>query len=76
MSFWEHLEELRWRLIKSLAAVLVTSIIAFLFSDWMLAIITRPIDKIYFIGIGEAFSVRIKLSLFAGLVLALPVLFY
>jgi len=76
MSFWEHIEELRWRLIKSLAAVLVTSIVAFFFSDWMLDILTRPIDKIYFIGIGEAFSVRIKLSLFAGVVLALPVLFY
>jgi sec-independent protein translocase protein TatC len=76
MSFWEHLEELRWRLIKSLAAVLVTSIVAFFFCDWMLDILTRPIEKIYFIGIGEAFSVRIKLSLFAGLILALPVLFY
>lgn len=76
MSFWEHLEELRWRLIKSAAAILIMSIGAFFFSDWMLEILTRPIDKIYFIGIGEAFSVRIKLSLFAGLVLALPVLFY
>jgi len=76
MSFWEHLEELRWRLIKSVAAVLVMSIGAYIFSDWMLEVLTRPIDKIYFIGIGEAFSVRIKLSLFTGLILALPVLFY
>ncbi|MBI5868210.1 MAG: twin-arginine translocase subunit TatC [candidate division Zixibacteria bacterium] len=76
MSFWEHLEELRWRLIKSVAAVLVMSIVAFFFSDWMLEVLTKPIDKIYFIGIGEAFSVRIKLALFAGVILALPVLFY
>ncbi len=76
MSFWEHLEELRWRLIKSVAAVLVMSIVAFFFSDWMLEVLTKPIDKIYFIGIGEAFSVRIKLALFAGVILSLPVLFY
>ncbi len=30
MSFWEHLEELRWHLVRSIAAVLVIAVIAFL----------------------------------------------
>ncbi|MBU2558331.1 MAG: twin-arginine translocase subunit TatC [Bacteroidetes bacterium] len=30
MSFWEHLEELRWHILRSVIAVLVLSIIAFL----------------------------------------------
>jgi sec-independent protein translocase protein TatC len=35
MSFLDHLEELRWRLVKSAAAVLVFGIIAFLYKDFL-----------------------------------------
>ncbi|MBI3871471.1 MAG: twin-arginine translocase subunit TatC [candidate division Zixibacteria bacterium] len=76
MSFLEHLEELRWRLIKSVAAVLILSIVAYIFSDQILEVITRPIDQVYFTGPTEAFAVRIKISVFTGLFLALPVIFY
>lgn len=34
MSFLEHLEELRWRIIKGLVGVLVGVVIAFIFSDF------------------------------------------
>lgn len=34
MSFLEHLEELRWRIVKGLVAVLVGVVIAFIFSDF------------------------------------------
>ncbi|MEX0721715.1 MAG: twin-arginine translocase subunit TatC [Balneolaceae bacterium] len=34
MSFLEHLEELRWRLVKGFLAILVGVIIAFIFSDF------------------------------------------
>lgn len=34
MSFLEHLEELRWRILKGLVGVLVGVIIAFIFSDF------------------------------------------
>lgn len=30
MSFWEHLEELRWHLVRSVAAVLIIAVVAFL----------------------------------------------
>ncbi len=76
MNFWEHLEELRWRLIKAIAAVLILSIVSYFYSEWLLDLVTRPIGKVYFMGPSEAFSVRIKLSLFAGLVLGLPVILY
>ncbi len=35
MSFLEHLEELRWRIIKGLVAVLVGVFVAFFFSDFL-----------------------------------------
>ncbi len=34
MSFLEHLEELRWRIIKGMAGVLVGVVVAFFFSDF------------------------------------------
>ncbi len=76
MSFLEHLEELRWRLVKSVGAVLVFSIITYFFTDQIIDFITRPIDQVYFTSPTEAFGVRIKLSLFTGLIVGLPVIFY
>lgn len=77
MSFLEHLEELRWRLVKSVATVLAFSIAAYFFSDAILDLITKPLDvPVYFMAPTEAFAVRIKLSLLAGVVFALPVIFY
>jgi len=34
MSFLEHLEELRWRIVKGLIGVLVGVVVAFIFSDF------------------------------------------
>lgn len=36
MSFLEHLEELRWRIIKGLLGILVGVIVAFIFSDFVI----------------------------------------
>lgn len=76
MSFLEHLEELRWRLVKSAAAVLIFSIIAYFFTDHILNFLTREIEAVYFNAPTEAFSVRIKLSLITGFMAALPVIFW
>ena len=46
MSFWEHLEELRWNLVRSIAAVLILAIVAFLFKDFIFdKIILAPIRQ-------------------------------
>lgn len=76
MSFLDHLEELRFRLIKALASILILSIGAYFISDQIIEILTRPIDEVFFMAPTEAFAVRIKISLFAGLILALPVVLY
>ncbi len=71
-----HLEELRWRIIKSLISILLFSIIAYVFSDKILDFLTKSVDNIYFTAPTEAFAVRIKISLIAGLILSFPVVFY
>lgn len=35
MSFLEHLEELRWHVVRSLAAILVFTIVAFSYGEWI-----------------------------------------
>jgi len=35
MSFLDHLEELRWHLIRSVLAVVIIAVVAFLFKDFI-----------------------------------------
>jgi len=42
MPFLDHLEELRWRLLKALTAVLVGAVVCFVFSNELLQILTAP----------------------------------
>lgn len=45
MSFLDHLEELRWRILKSLAAVILGAVVCLIFSDDLLQLLTRPYEK-------------------------------
>lgn len=48
MAFLDHLEELRWRIVKALAAVFVGAIFCFVFSDPIVKILTRPYEEAVF----------------------------
>lgn len=45
MAFLDHLEELRWRILRSLAAILVGAIACFAFSDTVMGLLTRPYEE-------------------------------
>lgn len=82
MSFLEHLDELRSRLIKALAAVLGGFLIALIFIDEIVAFIMRPLtaavpggDLIY-TEPTEPFFLWMKMAALAGLILALPVVLW
>jgi len=51
MTFLDHLEELRWHLIRSLFAVVILTIVAFIYAPWLfqnvIFAVTRP-DFIFF----------------------------
>ncbi len=80
MSIIEHLEELRKVLIVSVVSTTVFAVVAYFFSDQILAVLLEPLEatgnKIYFTGITEALFVKIKLSFFTGFIVALPVILW
>ncbi len=78
----QHLSELRNRIFKAAAAVVIGSIVAFIFRQWIFDILVEPYERITndstlaFFRPTEAFSLFMRLSLFGGLVLASPVVIY
>ncbi len=49
MGFLDHLEELRWRIFKALGAVLATSALCLLFTDWVIdALLMAPTRPSFF----------------------------
>ncbi len=76
MTFVEHLDELRSRLIVCLSSVLALSVAIWFFSKEVLDFITRDIPKVYFTSVTEAFGVRIKICIWGGLIAGLPVILH
>jgi len=82
LTLYDHLAELRSRLVWISASVMVCAIGSFVFSDDLFYFLTHPLREQFvdgkFIGTGvaEAFIVKLKVSLFAGFVLAAPMVFY
>src|SRR6266699_3912808 len=85
MSLVDHLEELRWRIFKSLIAIAVGSVVAFIFREQIVGFLTLPLPKTadplthgkpIVTGITEGFTVFLMISIAAGFILALPVVLY
>jgi sec-independent protein translocase protein TatC len=75
----EHLGELRARILISLAALAVGFLLAFAVHDHIVRWLTGPLpdDKqLVTFGVTEPFFTAIKVSLYAGFALALPVVLY
>lgn len=81
-SFLDHLDELRSRVIKALIAVAIGTVIAYVFHEEILTLLTRPYEiavpdqELVFFRPTEAFSLVMRLSLFGGFILASPVILY
>lgn len=78
MSFFEHLDELRKRLIYIAFAILIGAIICYNFVDQILFFLTMPAGDLELIYTtpAEAFMSQIRLSLTAGVVVAMPFIIY
>lgn len=76
----EHLEELRTRLFVILGALALGTIVAFVFHNHVLTWLNQPLPpehrRLYTFSVAEPFTVTITVSLYAGFVLALPVILW
>lgn len=76
MSLVEHLTELRSRLLKSIIAVVIGSTAAYCYVGEIVNFIAAPAGKLYYMNPAEAFFAYMKVALFVGFLLALPVVLY
>jgi len=84
MPFLDHLEELRWRLLWSILAVIACTVIGFFLVTRfdVLGILIAPItpfladSKLKFLSPTEPFFITLKLALTVGLLLASPIIIY
>lgn len=83
MPLTAHLEELRWRVVRALIAVMIAFVGCYFFSERVFELLTEPLlglgDKhVQLIGTGvtEAFFTRLKVSFIAAIFVASPVIFF
>ncbi len=91
-TFWEHLDELRWTIIRSLLVVVVFGVAAFCLKNWLFAVVLAPTSSdfitfrlmgaapfsIHLIntGLTEQFMVHMRTAAYAGLLFASPYVIY
>ena len=82
MPFWDHLEELRWCLIKSILAVMVGATITYYYGDIIIYGLVAPsqalaIDlNLQVLKVTSMFTVKLSVALFGGIFIGLPVILY
>ena len=82
MTLVEHLTELRTRLVKAVVALAIGGVIGFLLYEPVLEILQRPYcaisEQCDFVVTDplESFSIRLKVSAYVGLLIALPVVLW
>ncbi|MBN1400573.1 MAG: twin-arginine translocase subunit TatC [Anaerolineae bacterium] len=77
MSIWEHLDELRSRMVKAAIALVICTAISVVFTSRALEILVSPLDNIpQTIRPTESFIVYFRIALIGGVTLAMPVIVY
>ena len=74
MPFLDHLEELRYRVLRTLIAILIATILCLIGVKPLVLLLEEPARGIHFLQLspGEFLFVSIKVAAYAGLTLAMP----
>lgn len=91
-TFWEHLEVLRWVVVRSLVVTLMFAVVAFCLKDWLFAVVLAPRTSEFVTfrlmgveafslhlmntGLTEQFMTHVKVAVYAGLLCAAPYIVY
>jgi len=88
MTFWEHLEELRKRIVYSVVSVIIAFFVAWEFRDPVIDVLTKPfmdawheqklegVGNLHYSAPGAGFSANVHVAMLLGLAGAAPVIFY
>lgn len=81
--FLEHLEDLRWTVVKMAITLLAAMVLCFLFRTSLVQIMQRPlrgvdssIGALRALGITDSFTISFRLAFYAGIVVSFPILLY
>jgi sec-independent protein translocase protein TatC len=80
MSLLEHLEELRSRIIVIAVTIVLAGIVGFFLSEPIIAVLRAALpegqDTLIQISVGESLSVRLRVGLYVGVAISVPVILY
>lgn len=80
MSLVEHLDELRSRVIVIAVCVVLAGIIGFVLAQPIIDLLRAPLpddqDTLFAFGVGESLAVRLRVALYVGIGLSVPVILY
>ena len=91
-TFWQHLDVLRWVILRSLGVAVVFAVVAFCLKDWLFAIILAPRTSAFITfqwmgvepfsvhlmntGLTEQFMNHMRVAMYAGLLCAAPYIIF
>jgi sec-independent protein translocase protein TatC len=79
LGIWEHINELRKRLLKALLGLIAATAVSFSLAPMLIEFLARPIggtEKLISIEVTENISTFMRVSLLSGFIIALPIIFY
>ncbi|MEP6809409.1 MAG: twin-arginine translocase subunit TatC [Chthoniobacterales bacterium] len=81
--FLDHLEDLRWTIVKMAITLLVAMIISFVFRGTLTGIVQRPLSHLDLrlrtlqaLGITDSLTITFNLAFYAGIVISFPLLLF
>ncbi len=75
MGIWDHIAELRIRILRSVVALIITTIISFIFTEQIIRFLAIPIgglEKLISIEMTENVGVFMRVSLLSGFIFSIP----
>ena len=81
--FLEHLEDLRWTIVKMAITLVVAMIVCFAFRSTLVHVMQRPLSTVdpnigalRALAITDSFTISFRLAFYAGIVVSFPLLLY
>src|SRR5438045_9598920 len=81
--FLEHLEDLRWTIVKMAITLLVAMVLCFVFRTTLVQVMQQPLNDVdpkigalRALGVTDSVTISFRLSFYAGIVISFPILLY